>query len=75
VFQNWADLQVVYMFNYAGCRFTYTVRVCPYALLFLSSQLQTRFIIHICYLEVYIKIRGANLILVPMPSIRDKPKN
>jgi len=35
VFQNWADLHLVCMFsNYAGCRFTYKVRVCPYTLFF-----------------------------------------
>jgi len=75
VFQNLAALQVVCMLNYADCRFTYTARVCPYTLLFLSSQLPIRFIIYVRYLEVYNKIRGVNLILVPMPSVRGKPMN
>jgi hypothetical protein len=74
VLQNWAGLQFVYMFSYAGCRFTYTVRVFPYALLFLSSQLQIRFIIHVRYLEVYIKVRGANSIIVSMPSTKVYPE-
>jgi len=51
---------------------TYRVRVLPHAL-FLSSQLEIQFIIYIRCLEAYIKIRGANSILVPIPSVEGKP--
>ena len=53
---------------------TYTVRVCPYALLFKLPTTDRIFIINIL-LEIYIKIRGANLILVPMPSAKGTPMN